>query len=160
MKRTRPLILVIDAVAAAIVGWLLQTALTATGAAAITPPFTLAVTLLVIGLVVVALALPVRRAVRDRENHHVDPFYATRVLVLAKASSILGALLFGASVAIVGYLLTRSVVAGVGSIFMSGAAVLGAVALLICGLVAESMCSLPPDDKNNDDKNPATTRLR
>jgi Protein of unknown function (DUF3180) len=160
VKRTRPLFLVIYAVAAAIIGWLLQTALTASGSAVISPPFTLTVTLVVIGLVVVAFAWPVRRAVRDRDNHHVDPFYATRVLVLAKASSIAGSLLFGAAVAIVGYLLTRSVVAGVGSIFTSGAAVLGSVVLLVCGLVAENMCSIPPDDKDKGNKNPAPVRPR
>jgi hypothetical protein len=98
--------------------------------------------------------------VRDRENHTVDPFYATRVVVLAKASSIAASLLFGATVAIVVYLLTRSVVAGVGSIFASGAAVVGSVVLLICGLVAENWCSIPPDDKDKGDKSPATTRPR
>lgn len=158
MTRTRPLLLVIYTIAAAIIGWLLESALTASGAAVFAPPFTLAITLLVIGAVVVVLALPVRRAVRDREHHRVDPFYATRVLVLAKASSIAGSILGGAAIAIIGYLLTRTVVAGVGSIFASGAAVLGSIALLVCGLVAENMCSIPPDDKNNGNKDPATTR--
>jgi dolichol kinase len=160
VKRTRPFVLVIYGVVAAVVVWLLQTALTASGAAVVLPPFTLAITLTLIGLVVVAFARPVRRAVRDRENHHVDPFYATRVVVLAKASSIAGSLLFGATIAIVGYLLTRSVVAGVGSILTSGSAVLGSAVLLICGLVAENMCSIPPDDNDKGEKNPATSRPR
>ena len=158
MKRTSPLLLVGYAVVAAVIVWLLQAGLTASGFAVVSPPITLAITLTLIGLVVLGLAVPVRRAVRDRDNHHVDPFYATRVVVLAKASSIAGSLLFGATVAIVGYLLTRSVVAGVGSIFTSGAAVLGSVVLLVCGLVAENMCSIPPDDQDKGDKNPATTR--
>lgn len=161
MKRTRPLTLVIYAIAAAIVAWFLQSALTASGASAIIPPFTLAILLALIGLVVVAFALPVRRAVRDRENHRVDPFYATRVVVLAKASSIAGSLIFGATVAIVSYLLTRSVIGGVGSIFTSGAGVLGSVILLACGLIAENMCSIPPDDRDKGDKNdPASNRPR
>lgn len=163
MKRTRPLLLIIYVVAAAIIAWLFESALTASGAAVFWPPFTLAITLLVIGGVVVALAMPVRRAVRDRaelrkDAHTVDPFYATRVLVLAKASSIAGSILGGAALAVIGYLLTRTVVAGVGSIFASGAAVLGSLALLICGLVAENFCSIPPDDKNRSTKDPATTR--
>jgi 4-hydroxybenzoate polyprenyltransferase len=161
VKRTRPLTLVIYAIVAAAFGWFAQTALTAAGAAVLTPPFALAIMLALIGLVVVAFALPVRRAVRDRENHRVDPFYATRVVVLAKASSIAGSLLFGATLAIVTYLTTRAVVAGVGSIFTSGAAVLGSIILLVCGLVAENMCSIPPEDKNKGDKSdPATTRPR
>ena len=160
MKRTRPLLLLIYAIVAAILTWLGQSILTASGAAIISPPFSLAITLLVISIVVIALALPVRRAVRDRENHQVNPFYATRVVVLAKASSIAGSLLFGAALAIVVYLITRTVVAGVSSIFTSGAAVLGSVVLLICGLVAENMCSIPPDDRDKGDQNPATTRPR
>ncbi|HEX4444462.1 MAG TPA: DUF3180 domain-containing protein [Galbitalea sp.] len=160
MKRTRPLLLLIYAIVAAILTWLGQSILTASGAAIVSPPFSLAITLLVISIVVIALALPVRRAVRDRENHQVNPFYATRVVVLAKASSIAGSLLFGAALAIVVYLITRTVVAGVSSIFTSGAAVLGSVVLLICGLVAESMCSIPPDDRDKGDQNPATTRPR
>lgn len=160
MKRTRPLALVIYAVAAAIIGWLIQTALTAKGSAVLSPPFTLAITLVVIGLVVVGFAIPVRRAVRDRENHEVDPFYATRVLILAKASSIAGSLLFGLTVAIITYLLTRAVVAGVGSVFTSASGVIGSAVLLICGLVAENMCSIPPDDKDKGDKTPAPSRPR
>jgi hypothetical protein len=160
VKRTRPFILVIYAIVAAILGWLLETALAASGSAVLSPPFTLTILLIVIGLVVVAFALPVRRAARDRENHRVDPFYATRVVVLAKASSIAGSILFGGTVGVVGYLLTRSVVSGVGSIFASGAAVLGSVILLVCGLVAENMCSIPPDDRDKRRDDPAASRPR
>jgi Protein of unknown function (DUF3180) len=158
VKRTRPFVLVLFAVIGAGAGLLLQVILAATGAAAASTPFTLALSLAVIGVLVVVFALPVRRAVRDRENHHVDPFYATRVVILAKASSIAGSLLFGATSAIVGYLLTRTVIAAVGSIFTSGAAVVGSVILLVCGLVAENMCSLPPDDEDKGEKNLAHER--
>jgi Protein of unknown function (DUF3180) len=160
VKRTRPLVLVLFAVVGAGAGLLLQFLLTASGAAVATTPLTLAFSLAVIGVLVLVFAVPVRRAVRDRENHQVDPFYATRVLVLAKASSIAGSLLFGATAAIVGYLLTRAVIAAVGSIFTSGASVLGSIILLVCGLVAENMCSIPPDDSDKDDKSPAAARPR
>jgi uncharacterized membrane protein YbhN (UPF0104 family) len=112
----------------------------------------------VIGIIVVFMAVPVRRAVRDRLNHHVDPFYATRVLVLSKASSITGSLVVGVGIAILVYLLTRSVVAGSGSIFTAGAAIVGAIVLVVGGLVAEYMCSIPPQDEDKGDENPATTR--
>ena len=160
MKRTRPFVLVLFAVIGAGAGLLLQVILASTGAAVASAPFTLALSLAVIGVLVVVFALPVRRAVRDREKHRVDPFYATRVVILAKASSIAGSLLFGATSAIVGYLLTRTVIAAVGSIFTSGAAVVGSVVLLVCGLVAENMCSLPPDDEDKGEKNLAPERPR
>ena len=160
MKRTRPAVLVLLAVVGGGAGWLLQIILAAAGTAAASPPFTFGLSLAVIGVLVVVFAVPVRRAARDREKHPVDPFYATRVVVLAKTSSITGSLLFGVSVAIAVYLLTRPVVATVGSIFTSGAAVLGAVVLLVCGLIAENMCSIPPDDKDKGDERPASARPR
>lgn len=158
MKRTRPFVLVVFAVVGASAGLLLQVFLASAGTAVASAPFTLALSLAVIGVLVLVFAVPVRRAVRDREKHRVDPFYATRVVILAKASSIAGSLLFGATSAIVGYLLTRTVIAAVGSIFTSGAAVVGSVVLLVCGLVAENMCSLPPDDEDKGEKNLATER--
>jgi Protein of unknown function (DUF3180) len=160
VKRTRPLALVLFAVVGAGAGWLLEVILTAFGSAAASAPFTLALSLAVIGVLVLVFAVPVRRAVRDRENHMVDPFYATRVVVLAKTSSVVGSLLFGASVSVVGYLLTREVVAAVSSVFSSGACVVGAVILAVCGLVAENMCSIPPDDKDKGEKDPAPARTR
>ena len=160
MKRTRPFVLVLFAAIGAGTGLLLQVILAAAGTAAASTPFTLALSLAVIGVLVVVFALPVRRAVRDRERHRVDPFYATRVVILAKASSIAGSLLFGATGAIVIYLLTRTVVAAVGSIFASSAAVVGSVVLLACGLVAENMCSLPPDDEDRGEKTLAPERPR
>jgi hypothetical protein len=158
VKRTRPFFLVLFAVVGVGAGLLLEVILASTGAAVASAPFTLALSLAVIGVLVIVFAVPVRRAVRDRENHRVDPFYATRVVILAKASSIAGSLLFGATSAIVGYLLTRTVIAAVGSIFTSGAAVVGSVVLLVCGLVAENMCSLPPDDEDKGEKNLAHER--
>ena len=77
---------------------------------------------------------------------HVDPFYATRVVVLAKASSLAGALVTGLAAAILVFLLTRSVLPAVGSLTMAVVTAVGAVVLLAGGLVAEKMCTLPPED--------------
>jgi hypothetical protein len=150
--------LVLYAVIGAIVGWLLEVVLIAVGQPIAVPPVTLTFAMTIIGILVVVLAFPVRRAVRDRANHQVDPFYATRVLVLSKASSITGSLVGGAGIAIVTYLLTRAVVAGVGSIFTASGATVGAVILVVGGLVAEYMCSIPPEDDDKGHENPATTR--
>jgi hypothetical protein len=151
---------VLFAILGAGAGLLLQIILTATGAPILSAPFTLAFSLVVIGILVVLFARPVRRAVRDRDNHSVDPFYATRVVILAKASSIAASVLLGATTATVGYLLTRAVVATVGSIFASGASVVGSIVLLVCGLIAENMCILPPDDEDKGEKSLAPQRPR
>jgi dolichol kinase len=160
VKRTRPYVLFLFAIVGAGIGWLLEVILAAAGTAAYSAPFTLALSLAVIGVIVLLAARPVRRAVRDREKHAVDPFYATRVVVLAKASSIAGSLLFGAGVTVVGYLLTRAVVAAVGSVFSTGACVVAAVVLVVCGLIAENMCSIPQDDHDKDkrERSPAPVR--
>jgi hypothetical protein len=150
MTRTKPSYLVVLVAIGAAVGWLVQGALVAMGGHAIVPPVTLAAALGLIGGLVVVLAVPVFRVVRGTAKERVDPFYATRVVVLAKASSLTGSALSGAALAILVFLLTRSVVPGATSISMAIATLVGAVLLLIGGLVAEKMCTLPPDDDADD----------
>jgi hypothetical protein len=158
VKRTRPLLLVLYAVFGGALGWVLQVALTASGAPAAIPPYSLAFALVVIGVLVVVAARPVRRAVRDRTRPRIDPFYATRVVILAKAIAIAGSVLFGAGFGVLLFFLTRPVIAGVGSIVACVVTVVAAAVLLTCGLVAEYMCSLPPDDDNDrGDRSPVTT---
>lgn len=146
VTRTRPLHLLLLAVLGGTLAWFLQTALTATGNPVIVPPLTFALALALIGAIIVVMALPVRRVARRVEGARVDPFYATRVVMLAKASSLSGALLGGGGLGIAAFLLTRSVLPGVGSIALAFAAAAGAVVLLAGGLVAEHMCTIPPDD--------------
>jgi Protein of unknown function (DUF3180) len=159
VTRTHPASLLLLAVVGAGIGWFMEVALVAFGHPAIVPPLTLAGVLALIGIIVVALALPIRKAVKGTARARVDPFYATRVLLLAKASSIVGALLSGVALAMLGFFLSRSVVPGVGSVGMSIATVVGAVILLVTGLVAESMCTLPPDEGGAHGSGPGTARL-
>jgi hypothetical protein len=137
--------------------WLLEIVLVAVGSPVVVPPFTLGVALALIGALVIGLAVPVRRAVKERESQRIDPFYATRVVVLAKASSIAGGLLVGAGGGILVFLITRSVV-GVGSISMAVVSTAGAIVLLVAGLAAEHMCSIPPEDGDKTEDGPAAAR--
>lgn len=148
MTRTRPLTLVLLAAFGATATWFVQVALAAAGRPVILPPYTLGIALLLIGVVIVAMAWPVWRVSRRVPGARVDPFYATRVVILAKASSLGGALLAGGGIGIVAYLLSRSVVPGVGSIAMAVSAAVGAILLLVAGLLAEHWCRIPPDDDN------------
>lgn len=150
MKRTGPAPLLGLAAAGVIIGYLLDMALASAGRPVFVPPATLAVALVLIGAIVVALAWPVRRAVKDDKVNRIDPFYATRVVVLAKASSLAGALLGGAGLGIMLYLLSRAVVPGVGSVLLAGSTAVGAVVLMVAALIAERMCALPPIDDNAD----------
>jgi hypothetical protein len=150
VNRTSPSFLVIVAVASGAIGWVVQVSLVANGRSMIVPPVSLSVVLTLIGALLIYFAVPVYRTARRTAQKAVDPFYATRVVVLAQASSVGGALFSGATVAILAFILTRPVVPAVGSLSVTVAAVVGAIVLLAAGLVAERMCTLPPDDENPD----------
>ncbi|MEY2848435.1 MAG: hypothetical protein RI885_1100 [Actinomycetota bacterium] len=161
MKRTSYSALVLIGVVGGAVSGLLQLALATSGRPVIVLPITLPLALAAIGAVVIVLAVPIRRMTRGRSSGPVDPFFATRVVMLAKASAIGGALVTGVGAGMLVYLLTRSVVPGVGSIGSSIAAIVGAVALLACGLIAEHMCRIPPgDDDDDDDDDQRPIRIR
>jgi hypothetical protein len=157
MKRTRPVSLVLFAAIGGALVWLVEIALIASGRPVAVPPGTLALALGVIGVLDLLLAVPIRRAVRDGQRGKIDPFYATRVAMLSKASSLAGSLVTGVGLGIVIFLSTRSVLA-VGSILMAVATVVGAVVLLVAGLIAEHLCSIPPDDDDKVEDGPATVR--
>jgi len=130
-------------------GWFLETLLVSAGSPAFIPPYTLAVVLAAIGVIVVFVARPVYRAVRRTATTRVDPFYATRAVVLAKASSLTGALFGGVAAGVLVFLLTRSVVPAGGAVAMTIVTIAGSVILLAGGLIAEKMCTLPPDDDDS-----------
>ena len=149
MKRTNLLHIALLALIAAVGAWLVETALVSAGRAAIVPPLTLAIALLVIAVAVVAAAVPVRRVARGKPGARVDPIYATRVVVLAKAASLTGAILTGGAAGILAVLLTRPVI-GVGSMVPAVLAAVASVAVLIGGLIAENMCRIPPEPDQKD----------
>lgn len=147
MTRTPPVALIIAALVGAALAFGLDTVLALRGIAVLVPPVSLAVALVLIGGVVLALAWPVRRAARGERR--IDPFYALRVVVLAQASAVAGALLAGGAAGILLYLLTRAVVP-LGSTLAAGGTVVAAVLLMIAALVAEHWCALPPDDPTEE----------
>ncbi|MCU1509703.1 MAG: hypothetical protein JWQ12_1968 [Glaciihabitans sp.] len=157
MTRTKPLSVIVYIALGAAVGWLLEIALMASGLPVAIPPLTVGIALAVLGALVVGLAIPVRRSVRDRQRQ-IDPFYATRVVVLAKSSSIVAALVVGGGGSILVFLLSRSVIAAVGSVLAAGVTAGGAIALLVAALIAENMCSIPPGDDDKDEDDPAPVR--
>lgn len=129
------------------------------GRALFIAPASLVFTLPAIGILLLAFAWPViryRRALgaaikakSAKPVKRVDPFYAVRVLLLAKASSITSSAIFGWQLGVLFYLLsrpaqsseslTRTILAGVGSIV-----------LLAVALVVERFCRLPNDGTDAD----------
>lgn len=150
MKRTRITTLILVTVLGAAAAAITEQALAASGRPIISLPITIGITLAVIGGIVVTMAMPIRRMTRATTAPRVDPFYATRIVMLAKASAITGALGVGVGVGVLVYLLTRSVI-GVGSVAQVSVTIIGAGVLLAGALIAEHMCSIPPDDDDDNE---------
>jgi hypothetical protein len=152
VRRTGPFALIALGVIGVVIGYLLEIALVAAGTAMLVPPVSLSVTLVAIAVIVVLFAIPIRRAVRSKVRVHVDPFRAMRVAVLAKACSLVGALLTGTGIGIVVYVLTRPIPATSDVIWPSVVAAVSAVILLVAGLIAEYFCSLPPPKDDDEER--------
>jgi hypothetical protein len=147
VKRTSPATLVGIAIAGAAIGWLLQVGLTSSGSSSIQPPATLYSVLFILAFGLILLGRPVRRLVRGKSSRPVDPFFATRVLMLAKASSLAGALLVGAAAALLVYAISRTGSVSTPAFWPDLLTGIGALALCIAGLVVEWWCHIPPQDR-------------
>lgn len=160
MKRTSAATLALLALGGAVVAFLVELAMAASGKPVIIPPISLPLTLVALGVVVVLLALPVRRAIKATVKVHIDPFRALRVAVLAKASALSGALLGGMGIGLVTYLLTRQGAPVTSSLWLSISMAAGGIVLMVAGLIAEHFCVLPPDEENPDDELPDAKHAR
>ncbi|QHF25563.1 DUF3180 family protein [Rathayibacter sp. VKM Ac-2804] len=149
MKRTRISSLLGLGLAGAVVGFLIDLAIAAAGRPVLIPPLTVPLTLVVVAALVIGFAIPIHRATKGTLRRPIDPFRAMRVVVLAKASSLVGALLLGASGGVLVYLLSRPVVPSLGSVWQDVSAIVGAIVLLVAGLVAEHLCTIPPTDDDD-----------
>lgn len=153
MKRTSPVILILLALAGGGVGYLVDHLLTAGGRATFAPSGFLPLLLLLLAVAVLSLAWPVRRSVRGLSRTRIDPFRAMRAATLARASSLLGAIMSGFGSGLLVFLLSRPVAPQVGSMLALAALVTSSLVLVIAALVAEQFCTLPkdPDDREPDD---------
>ncbi|MFD5224429.1 DUF3180 domain-containing protein [Microbacterium sp. NPDC058342] len=151
MRRTSIGALVVLAVLSAGAGYGFDQVLTMTGRATFTPSVFLPVLLVLLAVAVLALAWPVRRSVRGGKR--IDPFRALRASTLARASSLLGAILAGFAIGLLVFLSTRPVPAPVGSTVAMIALIVGALVLIGAALAAEQFCTLPkdPDEREPDD---------
>lgn len=153
MKRTSAPLLILLALVGGGVGYLIDHLLTVSGRATFAPSGFLPVLLLLLAAAVLAIAWPVRRSVRGKGPGRIDPFRALRAATLARASSLLGAIMAGFGGGLLIFLLSRPVDPQVGSIVAMAALMASSLALVVAALVAEQFCTLPkdPDDRQPDD---------
>lgn len=164
MKRTSATLLLLLALAGAAVGFLLNHALTTGGRPTFTPALVLPLLLILLAGSVLALGWTVRRGIRQPGKHaRVNPFRALRIAILAKASSLVAALIAGFSLGAAAYLFTRPIDPPVGSTLALIATLGAALILVTAALIAEHFCTLPsgPDDdsgtmKDDDDELPGS----
>src|SRR5690606_29372883 len=116
MKRTSAAVLLLLALVGGGAGYLVDHLLTVSGRATFAPSGFLPVLLVLLAAAVLAVAWPVRRSVRGRTPGRIDPFRAMRAATLARASSLLGAIMAGFGGGLLGFLLSRPVDPPVGSV--------------------------------------------
>jgi len=150
VNRTSPLGLIIAALVAGAAGFIVDHLLTASGQPTFLPSPFLPIFLIALAAAVVAAAIPVRRATLGKASP-VDPFRALRVAMLAKASSIVGALVTGFAGGLVLFVFTRPVSPSLGSTGAVIAALLSGLVLVAAALFAEYLCTIRKDD---DDEQP------
>lgn len=151
MKRISPVLLLVLALAGAAAGFLLDHALTTAGRATFTPAIVLPIFLVLLAIAVLALAWPIRRSTRSATRRRVDPFRAVRIAMLARASSLLGAVIVGFGAGLGAYLLSRPIAPPIGSITAIIATVVAALVLTTSAMIAESFCLLPGDGPHDPD---------
>ncbi len=148
MKRISPVLLSVLALAGAAAGFLLDHAMTTAGRATFTPSILLPIFLVLLALAVLALAWPIRRSTRSAERPPVNPFRALRIAMLARASSLVGAVITGFGIGLIAYLLSRPITPPIGSIIATAVA---ALVLTIAAVIAESFCLLPGNGPHDPD---------
>ncbi len=151
MRRTGPGILLLSAIIGVAVGYLLDNGLTAAGRPTFMPTITLPILLVLLGMLTLALAIPIRRATRGVAVP-VNPFRAVRVAMLAKASSIVGAAVGGVAGGLAIFLFfARPFTPSIGSLGPIIATAVGGAILVATALIAEHLCTIRKDD---DDEHP------
>jgi Protein of unknown function (DUF3180) len=120
-------------------------------------PINLLITLAAIAAVLLALSIPIwryRNALKQTSSQRpkrVDPFYAVRVLLLAKASSLAGVLFASWHLGTVLFQLSGAVI--VQSLVLQNAfGFIASVMMVAAALITEQICRLPQDSDPDPDQ--------
>lgn len=155
MKPTKLRALALFSIPAGLAGFFLASLLVSRGQQVPVSPTNLLLTLAAIATVILGLSIPIwryRTSLKEANKRpkRVDPFYAVRVLLLAKASSIAGSLFAGWHIGVVLYQLSGQVVVQV-LVLANAMGVFASFALIIASLVTEQICRLPEDPTPDPD---------
>ena len=138
-----------------VVSFLAVRLLVANGMAVPASPTNLLVTLAAIAVILLALTIPIWRYKASLTQYtkgprpkRVDPFYAVRVLLLAKASAITGSGFVGWHLgAMIGQLSLP--VSFTAALLQNSFGLVASVVLTVAAIVSEQICRLPDEPKDN-----------
>jgi cytochrome c oxidase assembly factor CtaG len=120
-------------------------------------PINLLITLAAISAVLLVLAIPIwryRSALKQSTSQRpkrVDPFYAVRVLLLAKASSLAGVLFASWHLGVVIFSLSGAVVVQ-NLVLQNTFGFIASAMLVVAALITEQICRLPQDQDLDPDQ--------
>lgn len=164
MKQTRILPLVLAAIVTAVGSFSVVRIMVSAGAQVPVSQLSLILTLVSIGVVVLVLAVPMiryRRALaaalvakNQIQPKRVDPFYAYRLLLLAKATAISGTLFLGWHFGVLAFQLASPVVAAA-LLPQSIGGCIASLFMTVAGLIVERICKLPDSERADAPKGAA-----
>lgn len=149
MKKTNPLVLVGLTPFGFALGFGLDWVFVATGRPSLPVPWSLTVSLVLVGAVVVALGARVNWATQSKPGRRINPVAAVQILTLAQSAALAGAVVFGAIGGIIAFTVTRPYIAA-DALPSSIAGLVASVVLVVCALIAEWLCRVPPTDADGE----------
>ncbi len=137
-------------------GFLIGLAITRDGSLLPRPPWLAGVLLVVIGVLVLWLARPVKRYLEGRALVPLDPIIAARTVVLAQAAALTGAAaagwVLGQLAVVLGDL---TLVANQERVLPFAVLLLASLGLAVAGMVAQRWCRIDRDDDEREDERAA-----
>ncbi|GAA2826403.1 uncharacterized protein DUF3180 [Leucobacter komagatae] len=140
-----PLHLVGTGAVGAALALLIQAWLSSRGRPPIVLPYSLPVTLVALAIVLIVLGLRLRRHIAKGIGA-VNPFQAVRLLATALAGQIVAALFAGFGGGLLLSLVGRTVPAPTPTWLPMLITAMAAIALLMCAIITEHMCRIPPSE--------------
>ena len=153
MKQTQIMTLVAWAISATTAGYLLPQILINTGGSIPISPWSIVITLPLIAIALVVMAVPIyryRRAILEiaktkstTRPKRLNPFYAVRVVLLAKSIAISGSIFSGWHLGVVWLQVTSPVIPS--STLQNALALIGSFLMTAIALIVERICKITED---------------
>ena len=155
MKPTKMSVVLIIVFGVTVLSFLAVRLLVANGMAVPASPTNLLVTLAAIAVILLALTIPIWRYKASLTQYtkgprpkRVDPFYAVRVVLLAKASAITGSGFVGWHLGAMIAQLSLPV-SFTAALLQNSFGLVSSVVLTLAAIAAEQICRLPDEPKDN-----------